>query len=92
MANIFVFSNLKEKHRITYESYKEDAFLVHTKTGINKFDSKPAVIYALKPPISYMKNVEEKNITPSNGVSGIEHSNMLSTVKESWKGYTLTEI
>jgi hypothetical protein len=29
IANIFGFSDLKTKHRITYDSNKEDAFLVH---------------------------------------------------------------
>jgi hypothetical protein len=29
IANIFGFSALKKKHRITYDSNKEDAFLVH---------------------------------------------------------------
>jgi hypothetical protein len=29
IANIFGFSNLKKKHRITYDSKKEDAFLVY---------------------------------------------------------------
>ena len=34
MANIFGFSHLADKHRITYDSEKEDAFFVHTDDGI----------------------------------------------------------
>ena len=31
IANIFGFADMKKKHRITYDSDKEDAFVVHTK-------------------------------------------------------------
>jgi F0F1-type ATP synthase alpha subunit len=37
IANIFGFSNLKEKDQITYDSNKEDAFLVHIDNEILKF-------------------------------------------------------
>jgi hypothetical protein len=37
IANIFGFSDLKKKHRITYDSDKEDAFLVHMDNEIIKF-------------------------------------------------------
>jgi hypothetical protein len=37
IANIFGFSDLKKKHRITYDSDKEDAFLVHMDNKIIKF-------------------------------------------------------
>ena len=36
-ANIFGFSHVVDKNRITYDSDQEDAFLVHTKNGIVKF-------------------------------------------------------
>ena len=54
---MFCFSHLKERHIINYESEKVDAFLVHTKPGITKFESTPEVIYAFKPPIIYLKDV-----------------------------------
>jgi hypothetical protein len=38
IANIFEFSDLKEKHRITYDSDKEDAFLLHMNNKIIKFE------------------------------------------------------
>jgi hypothetical protein len=37
IANIFGFSDLKKKHRITYDSSKKDAFLVHMDNEIIKF-------------------------------------------------------
>jgi hypothetical protein len=38
IANIIGFSDLKKKHRITYDSDKEDAFLVHMDNKIIKFE------------------------------------------------------
>ena len=37
MANIMGFSHMADKYRITYNSVKEDAFHVHTKSGNVKF-------------------------------------------------------
>ena len=55
VGNIFGFSHLKEKHRIIYDSDKEDAFLVNTKSGITRFKENPEGIYASKTPIIYLK-------------------------------------
>jgi hypothetical protein len=41
MTNIFGFSDLKKKHRITYDSNKEDAFLVHMDNKVIKFECSP---------------------------------------------------
>ena len=41
IANIFGFSDLKKKHRITYDSDKEDAFIVHMDNEIIKFECSP---------------------------------------------------
>jgi hypothetical protein len=41
IANIFGLSDLKQKHRITYNSNKEDAFLVHMDNEIIKFECSP---------------------------------------------------
>jgi hypothetical protein len=43
IANIFGFSDLKKKHRITYDSDKEEAFLVHMDNKIIKFECSPAI-------------------------------------------------
>jgi hypothetical protein len=37
IANIFGLSDLKKKHRITFDSEKEDAFIVHMDKGNMKF-------------------------------------------------------
>jgi hypothetical protein len=44
IANIFRLSDLKKKYRITYDSEKEDAFLIHMKNNIIKFECSPRAI------------------------------------------------
>ena len=46
MANIFGFAGMVDKHRITYDSAKEDAFLVHKEDEIVKFARTPEGLYA----------------------------------------------
>jgi hypothetical protein len=41
IANIFGFSDVKKEHRITYDSNKEDAFLVHMDNEIIKLECSP---------------------------------------------------
>ena len=36
-ANIFGFSHLSDKYRITCDTAKDDAFFVHTENGIRRF-------------------------------------------------------
>jgi hypothetical protein len=38
IANIFGLSELKKKHRVTYDSEKEDAFIVHMNDDTPKFE------------------------------------------------------
>jgi hypothetical protein len=38
MANIFAFSDLKKRHRITHDSDKKDAFAFHEESKIIKFE------------------------------------------------------
>jgi hypothetical protein len=45
IANIFGFLDLKKKHQITYDSDKEDAFLVHMDNKIVKFECSPDGLY-----------------------------------------------
>ena len=71
--SIFVFSDLKEKHRIIYDSDKEYAFMVHTKPEIAKVEATPEGLYSCKPPNRYLKDVDEnKNMIPSSDVNGME--------------------
>ena len=49
MANIFSFSELKMKHKITYDSADEDAFLIHLPNKIIRFNKTNEGLYAYRP-------------------------------------------
>jgi hypothetical protein len=44
---------LADKHRITYDSGQEDAFLVHSDSGIIKFEKTPDGLYIFKPTANF---------------------------------------
>jgi hypothetical protein len=60
MANIFGFSHMTDKHRITYDNQTEDAFLVHTDDGIIKF-ARDGRLYSYKPSQNYLDTVAKSN-------------------------------
>jgi hypothetical protein len=72
IANIFGLSDLKKKHRITFDSEKEDAFIVHTDEGNMKFKCNPKGLYTFKVSNNYLKM----------------ESQLINTVKENRVGYT----
>jgi hypothetical protein len=80
IANIFRFSDLKEKDQITYDSNKEDAFLVHIDNEILKFGCSPGLYqYSVsKGYQQYLKEDRNKDGT----------SNLISTVAKDRHGYT----
>jgi hypothetical protein len=82
IVNIFGFSDLKRKHRITYDSEKEDAFLVHMGDKILKFECSPKGLYQMEVSSGYKQDLKE----PNNGTS-----NLVSTVAKNRKGYTLRQ-
>ena len=49
IANIFSFAELKDKHRITYDSNKEDAFIIHLPNKIVKFARTKEGLYTYQP-------------------------------------------
>jgi hypothetical protein len=55
IANIFGLSDLKKKHRITFDSVKEDAFIVHTDNGNMKFTCNPEGLYTFEVSHNYLK-------------------------------------
>jgi hypothetical protein len=59
IANIFGFSDLKKKHRITYDSDKEDAFLVHMDSEIIKFECSPDGLYQYSVSSRYQQGLKE---------------------------------
>jgi hypothetical protein len=63
---------LKKKHRITFDSEKEDAFIVHTDKGNMKFKRNPKGLYTFKVSNNYLKM----------------ENHLINTVKENRVGYT----
>ena len=52
ITNIFSYSEMVKKHRITYNFNKEDAFTVHLPTQKIKFSKTKQGLYAFKPTIT----------------------------------------
>jgi hypothetical protein len=59
IANIFGFSDLKKKDRITYDSDKEDAFLVHMDNEIIKFECSLDGLYQYSVSNGYQQGLKE---------------------------------
>jgi hypothetical protein len=72
IANIFGLSDLKKKHRITFDSEKEDAFIVHIDSGNMKFKCNPEGLYTFEVSDRYQK----------------KECHLINTVKEDRAGYT----
>jgi hypothetical protein len=72
IANIFGLSDLKKKHMITFDSEKEDAFIVHMDKGTMKFKCNPEGLYTFEVSDKYLK----------------KESHLINTVKENRVGYT----
>jgi hypothetical protein len=60
LANIFGLASAIKKYRVTYDSDKEDAFLMHTKDGIVKFERTPEGLYAFKPTENFLHQVAKR--------------------------------
>ena len=53
-----------KKHRVTFDSDKEDAFLVHTKqNGIIKFQANAQGLYAYEVPDNYLKSLNIRQLS-----------------------------
>ena len=84
IANIFGLSDLKKKYRVTYDSSKEDAFLVHENGKIIlKFECSEDGLYIYEVPKRYRDGLVKDKSKGKN--------NMVSTVAENRKGYTLRQ-
>ena len=67
IANIFGLSDLKNKHRVTYDSAKEDAFIVHVNGGkILKFKGTEDGLYLYEVPKAYQDGLAKKNVRGKN--------------------------
>jgi hypothetical protein len=92
MTNIFSLSGMADKHRVEYDSSKEDAFKIHTPDGIIKFSRTPEGLYAYKPSAKYKKAVAmTKNPVTYTQVETLEQHHV-TTVKENMTGFTKREV
>jgi hypothetical protein len=76
IANIFRLSELKKRHRVIYDSEKEDAFIVHMNDNTLKFECNPKGLYTYKVSDEYLK----------------KQSHLINMVKENRVGYTQRQL
>ena len=81
IANIFGFAEMRKKHQITYDSDKEDAFLVYTENGIIKFKVTQEGLYEYEVTKEYLKNLQDSKVHQ-------EKSHLVTSVTENMVGYT----
>lgn len=77
IANIFSLSELSKKHRVTFDSAAEQAFIVHKPEGKVKFVQNDQGLYVFKVPKAYTDQVGRKKT-----------SHLIDTVKENRHGYS----
>ena len=77
IANIFNFTELVDKHRITFDSSVENAFLVHQSDMTIKFECTPEGLYTYRVDKDYKTSLTEKG-----------NSHLVTTLSENRKGYT----
>ena len=88
LANIFGFSHMGDKHRITYDNAVEDAFIVHTPNGKVKF-KRDGRLYTFQPSEDYLNEILTlKGLVREDNDSTDEECYMISTVKGNYKGFT----
>ena len=73
IANIFSLKDLIKKHKVTFDSSKENAFIVHRKNDIIKFPANKLGLYTYEVPGSK---------------AAVKPSYLIDTVKENRAGYT----
>ena len=61
IANIFSFNNMARRHRITYDSGKEDAFIVHKDGKQIKFKASKNGLYYFKPYYKMKNKTQDGN-------------------------------
>jgi hypothetical protein len=82
ITNIFSFEEMEDKYRITYDSAKEKAFIVHLPHKIVKFQRGANKLYYCKPEYS----IKTKKVSFQKEVS------FINTVEESKTFYTEREV
>ncbi len=76
MANVMSLSEMSDSYRITMDTSKENAFLVHTDTGVVKFKRDNQGLYTLYPDEQFFKDMKKKRDKASrsgdDAASGVE--------------------
>ena len=87
MANVFSYAKMAKQYKITYDNTVEDAFIVHTETGLVKFKRNDEGLYVYKLPDSYKAAVNKHNDKNRNRPHGLvsTHSSRLSQSVTSWR-------
>ena len=75
ITNIFSYAEMADKYRITYDSEKEDAFVVHLPDKPVRFERIGINLYVFKPPVNKATDTIQ----------------LLSTVEENKSFYTLRQ-
>ena len=86
IANVFSSNNMAQRHRITYDSGKEDAFIVHKDGKQIKFEASKNGLYYFKPNYKLKNKTQDGNSNCKQNDSiyqygGYDHNN-IETVKE----------
>ena len=89
VANIFGFSLLADKFRITYDNKVEDAFIVHLPSGPIKFKRYPDGLYRFQFPENYLKQRNMPVVRYSHAVvPKMIPCHLVATRSENRKHYT----
>ena len=74
VANIFSLSKMAKKHHVTYDSWKEDAILVHKEEGLVKFVETDDGLFAYTPSDEFLAKVaDQKKLLPPKNPRGPKH-------------------
>ena len=84
IANIFGLHDLTSRYRVTFDSAKENAFLVETEDGVVKFEANGRGLYLYQPSNMYLDSVRKDK----EEETGESH---LQTIRENRKGFNQRE-
>jgi hypothetical protein len=80
VTNIFSYAHMKDRHQITYDGLKEDAFIVHLPDKQVKFHHKND-IYVFKPP-HFAKSLTRNNKRVQFNVNSVEENKTFYTERQ----------
>lgn len=96
IENIFSFNKMAQRYRITYDSSKEDAFIVHKDGKQIKFKASKNRLYYFKPNYKLQEKEKDCNSHYKGNDSNYHYEgynhNSIETVKEILKDYSARQI